>query len=114
MKRRSISIRRGSRRFAAEHFAFATHYISFQVLFQVLMWPFYYLAGTELSGAAIAVSLATNAISLFYLFAAIRTFYGDILRKALIRAPLLYVGYFIVYALTYQAAMLLALHSTLR
>lgn len=100
------------RRFAVEHFVFSTHYISFQVLFQVLMWPFYYLVGVDLSGAGILVSVTTNAISLVYLFAAVRTFYGDSLKQALVRAPLLYVGYFIVTSLTYQAAMFLALRST--
>jgi hypothetical protein len=102
-----------SGKFVVEHFTFSTHYISFQVLFQVLMWPFYYYAGTDLTAATVLVSVTTNAISLLYLFAAVRTFYGDSMQKALIRAPLLYVGYFIVYSLTYQASMLLALRSTL-
>jgi hypothetical protein len=102
-----------SGRFAVEHFTFSTHYISFQVLFQVLMWPFYYWAGINLSGEAVGVAVVTTAISVVYLCAAIRTFYEDSLKQALIRGPLLYLGYLIVYALTYQVAMIFALGSGL-
>lgn len=102
-----------SGRFAVEHFAFATHYISFQVLVQVLTWPLYYFAGTDLSGAAILLSVTVNGISLAYLFAAIRTFYGDTISQALPRALLIYVGYFLIYTSTYTAAMGLALRSAI-
>ena len=102
-----------SGRFAAEHFVFSTHYISFQALFQVLMWPFYYLVGIDLSGAVVAVSIVTNLISVLYVTVAVRTFYGDSLKQALVRGPLLYLGYFMVFAMIYQAGMLLALRATL-
>ena len=102
-----------SRRFAVEHFAFSTHYISFQVLCQVLMWPLYYVAGIDLSGATAALSVTVNAVSLLYLFVAVRTFYADTLRQALLRAPLIYLGYFFIFTSTYTIAMTLALHSAL-
>jgi hypothetical protein len=102
-----------SRRFLVEHFTFSTHYISFQALFQVLTWPLYYLVGLGLSGAGAVVAVMGNAVSIAYLWVAVRAFYGDSVKQALIRGPLLYLAYFIVYVLTYQAAMMLALRSSL-
>jgi hypothetical protein len=103
-----------SSRFLIEHFTFSTHYISFQALLQVVMWPFYYLVGIGLSGAAILVAVTTNAVSLIYLCAAVRGFYGDSFKQALVRGPLLYLGYLVIYVATYQIAMTLALRSMLR
>lgn len=102
-----------SRRFAVEHFIFSTHYISFQILFQVLMWPFYYLSGLDLFGGAAIVAVITNAVSLVYLCAAVRNFYGDGFKQMVARGVLLYVGYLIVYTSSYSVAMTLALSSTI-
>ena len=101
------------RRFAVEHWIFSTHFISFEALFVVLMWPLYYFSGIHFSGKTAFTALVSNSAALIYLFVAIRTFYGDSLKQALVRAPLLYLGYFIVFALTFQAALALALHSIL-
>jgi hypothetical protein len=77
------------------------------------MWPFYYLVGVEFSGATAVVAVVTNGVSVVYLCAAVRTFYGYTLKQALLRGPLLYLGYMIVYMLSYQVAMILALRSAL-
>jgi hypothetical protein len=101
------------RRFAVEHWIFSTHFISFEALLVVLMWPLYYFSGIHLSGKTAFTGLVSNSAALIYMFAAIRTFYGDSLKQALVRAPLLYLGYFIVFGLTFQAALALALRSIL-
>jgi hypothetical protein len=93
------------RRFLAEHLVFSMHFISFQVLVQVLFWPVYYAVGITLSAAALPISLTMFAIDIAYLFFAIRLFYGLGKRAAAIRAVLAFAGYFIVYMALQLGAM---------
>lgn len=101
-----------AKRYALEHWIFSMHFISFQALVLVAMWPLYYIYGTDLTATGAFLSVTNTLIPVAYLFVAVRAFYGDTLKKALVRAPLLYVGYFVCYTLVYQAAMMLALRAS--
>jgi hypothetical protein len=101
-----------SKRYAVEHWVFSMHFISFQALMLVAVWPLYYFVGTDLSAAGAVVTVVLTLVAIAYLFLASRSFYGDSGRRALVRAPLLYVGYFACYIVVYQAAMVLALWSS--
>ena len=102
-----------SRRHFVEHLTFSMHFISFQVLTVVLMWPFYYLFGVNFSAPILAVVFAKYGIDTLYLFLALRSFYAEPVKRTLLRAPLTFGGYFLIYGLTHAAAMLWALEAVL-
>ena len=102
-----------SRRHFVEHLVFSMHFISFQVLTVVLMWPLYRAFGVTFSGPMIYVVAAKYLIDTVYLFLALRTFYAEPFRKTLIRAPLVFGGYFLIYGVTHAAAMVFSVESVL-
>jgi hypothetical protein len=102
-----------SKRRLVEHLVFAMHFISFQVLTVVLMWPLYRILGVNFTSSTIAIVLVKYAIDAAYLFFAIRRFYGGPARKTLMRVPLIFGGYYMIYSSAQAAAMLFALESVL-
>ncbi len=103
-----------SHRYLAEHFVFSLHFISFQVLTTMMMWPIYYSFGLDPTPLMVLVTLAKIAVDTTYLFLGFRFFYSHSLKKALLRAPLVFIGYILVYSATQHAAMQLAINSLLR
>jgi hypothetical protein len=63
---------------------------------------------------AVVLMVVAFGADVLYLVLAQHRFYREPFRKAAIRAPLIYGGYFVVYLLLYQAAMILAAVSSIR
>lgn len=103
-----------ARRHFAEHLIFAMHFMAFSVLAVVLMWPLYYVVGINLSTQALTVAAVKYVIDMTYLFLALRRYYGGAARTILIRVPLVFVGYMLIYGGTNAVAMLFAIESVLR
>lgn len=103
-----------ARRHFVEHLIFAMHFMAFSVLAVVLMWPLYYVVGINLSTQALTVAAVKYLIDMTYLFLALRRFYGGSPRTILIRVPLVFVGYMLIYGGTNAVAMLVAIEEVLR
>ena len=100
-----------SGRYFVEHLIFSMHFLSFTALTTTLLWPVFYFAGMQVTGASMAVSLAKFALDVFYLFLALRAVYRG--RPALVVALALLVfgGYVVIYLGTFLAALAAALFS---
>ena len=102
-----------SRRHFVEHLIFAIHFISFSALTVVLMWPLYYAVGINFSTQALTLAVAKYLIDMTYLFLALRRFYGGAARTILVRVPLVFAGYVLIYGATHAVAMIFATEAVL-
>ncbi|MCA1633076.1 MAG: DUF3667 domain-containing protein [Acidobacteria bacterium] len=102
------------RRYFIEHLVFSLHFLSFTALTLVLMWPVYFVLGINPTLLNMLVALAKFLLDIFYLFVAARVFYRESVGKALLRAPVIFVGYFVIYIIMYNVAMLTALRAATR
>ncbi len=90
------------KRYLVEHIVFSCHFISYSLLFAILMWPVYYYIGITQSTASMVVGLLTYLISTFYLTVALNRMYGQTRGKALVKAILLYTFYLFVINMVFQ------------
>ena len=95
-----------TRRHFVEHVVFSLHFISFTALTVVLMWPIYYALGVTPSAVTMTVAFVKLLLDMCYLFFAARAFYRDTIGWALVKAPLMLAAYFVIYVMTYIAALL--------
>ncbi len=102
------------RRYFVEHLVFSLHFLAFTSLTTVLMWPLYLVLGIQPTLSNLLVVLVKFLIDIFYLFVASRVFYKETFGKALLRAPVIFVGYFVIYVVLQNIAMLMALRSATR
>ncbi len=102
------------RRYFVEHLIFSLHFLSFTALTLVLMWPVYFVLGINPTLLNMLVALAKFLLDIFYLFVAARVFYRESVGRALLRAPVIFVGYFVIYIIMYNVAMLTALRAATR
>jgi hypothetical protein len=100
-------------RHLVEHLTFSLHFISFQVLTVVLLWPLYRVVGLDLSGPAMAIAGLKYAIDIAYLYVATRSFYGGSTRGALVRAALVFGGYLLIYSGAHGVASMTAVETVL-
>jgi hypothetical protein len=97
------------RRYFAEHLVFSLHFLSFTALTVAMMWPLYFVLGLKPNVWNILVALLKFMLDIFYLFVAARVFYKESVGTALLRAPVIFVGYFLIYVTLHTASMLVAL-----
>lgn len=100
-----------SRRYLVEHVVFSLHFLAFTSLTTVLMWPVYYVVGIRPTMLNMAIAAGKFVLDIVYLFYAQRAFYRERPLKAMLRAPVLFAGYFIIYVVTYIAALAVTLLS---
>lgn len=97
-----------SRRHFVEHLVFSFHFLSFTSLTVVMMWPVYFFMGVAPTVLNMLIAVAKFVLDIVYLFVAQRVVYRESAAKALLRAPVVFVGYFVIYAFAYTVAMLAA------
>ena len=102
------------RRYFVEHLVFSLHFLSFTALTVVMMWPIYFVMGIKPTFWNLVVVLLKFLLDIVYLFVAARVFYKESVGKALLRAPVIFVGYFTIYVILHNVAMLGALRSATR
>jgi hypothetical protein len=102
------------RRYFVEHLVFSLHFLSFTALTVVMMWPIYFVMGIRPTALSLLVVLLKFLLDIFYLFVATRVFYKESVGKALLRAPVIFVGYFVIYVILHNVAMLAALRVATR
>ena len=94
-----------SRRYLVEHVVFSLHFLAFTSLTTVAMWPVYYVVGIRPTMLNMLFAAAKFILDIVYLFFAVRAFYREPPLKALLRAPLLFAGYFVIYVLGYMVSL---------
>ncbi len=102
------------RRYFVEHLVFSLHFLAFTSLTTIFMWPLYFVLGIQPTLYNMLVVLVKFLVDIFYLFVAARVFYKETFGKALLRAPVIFVGYFVIYVVLQNLAMLMALRSGTR
>jgi hypothetical protein len=102
-----------SRRYFVEHLVFSMHFLAFSALVVTLMWPIYFLIGIKPARLNMAVAALKLLLDVFYLFVALRTVYGGRSSLAVLRAFVVFAGYFPIYIFTYMAALFAALFAVL-
>ena len=103
-----------SRSYFVEHLVFALHFLAFTSLTIVLLWPVYYLIGMNPTRLNFLVAFGKFALDILYLFVALRAVYRGSVAIAALRAFVVFGGYFVLYVLTYVAALLTAVISIYR
>jgi Protein of unknown function (DUF3667) len=98
-----------SRRHFVEHVVFSLHFIAFTSLTVVLMWPIYYVLGVTPTAFNVWVAVGKFLLDIVYLFVAARAFYRDTAGWALVKAPAMFAAYFVIYVITYIAALLVSI-----
>lgn len=103
-----------SRRYFVEHLVFSMHFLAFTSLTTTLLWPVYYLIGIAPTRYNVTVAVAKFLLDIFYLFVAVRAVYSGSRAFAVLRAFVLFVGYFLVYIFIYMVALFTAMYAALR
>ncbi|WP_192821681.1 DUF3667 domain-containing protein [Rufibacter sp. LB8] len=99
------------KRYFVEHVIFSFHFISFSLLFAVLLWPAYYLVGIGASTANSLLSLVNVVIAGGYLVFALKRMYGQSWKRTGAKVFLLLLGYYTTSSLVYLVAMVFAIAS---
>jgi hypothetical protein len=79
-----------------------------------MMWPIYYVVGINPTLLSVFVALSKFALDIFYLFVALRAVYSGSSALAVLRALVVFGGYFVIYVVSYTGALAAALASVLR
>ena len=103
-----------SRRYFVEHLVFSMHFLAFTTLTTTLMWPVYFLLGIAPTRYNMLVAVSKFLLDIFYMFLALRAVYKGSHAFAVLRAFVLFVGYFLTYISIYMIALFAAMFSVLR
>lgn len=103
-----------SRRYFVEHLVFSMHFLAFTSLTVTLMWPVYYAIGIAPTRWNIMIASTKFLLDIFYMFVALRAVYRGSHAFAVLRAFVLFVGYFSVYVYIYMVALFAAMLSVLK
>ena len=98
-----------TKRFFVEHLVFALHFLSFTFLLTVILWPLYTMVGVKLTAASATVSIIVTAISIVYLFFALRAVYRQPLALTLLKTLVVYAGSYLILVSLMIGTLLLAL-----
>jgi hypothetical protein len=103
-----------SRRYFVEHLVFSMHFLAFTSLTTTLMWPVYYFIGIAPTRYNMAIAVSKFVLDIVYMFVALRAVYRGSHAFAVVRAFVLFVGYFLTYIFIYMVALFSAMFSALR
>jgi hypothetical protein len=103
-----------SRRYLVEHVVFSLHFLAFTSLTTALLWPLYLVIGIKPTALNFVIAAAKFILDIVYLFYAQRAFYREPPLKAILRAPVLFAGYFIIYIVIFLASLAVTLATLAR
>ncbi|MFL6281931.1 MAG: DUF3667 domain-containing protein [Pyrinomonadaceae bacterium] len=103
-----------SRRYFVEHLVFSMHFLAFTTLTTTLMWPVYFLLGIAPTRYNMLVAVSKFLLDIFYMFLALRAVYKGSHAFAVLRAFVLFVGYFVTYILVFLVALFVAMFAVLK
>ena len=103
-----------SRRYFVEHLIFSMHFLAFISLTMTLMWPVYYFVGIAPTRYNMLVAGSKFLLDILYMFIALRAVYSGSRGFAVLRAFVLFVGYFLTYIFIFMVALFAAMFAALR
>lgn len=103
-----------SRRYFVEHLVFSMHFLAFTSLTTTLMWPIYFFLGIAPTRYNMLVAVSKFLLDILYMFVALRAVYRGSHAFAVLRAFVLFVGYFLAYIFIYMVALFAAMFSALK
>lgn len=103
-----------SRRYFVEHLVFSMHFLAFTTLTTTLMWPVYFFLGIAPTRYNMLVAVSKFLLDIFYMFIALRAVYRGSHAFAVLRAFVLFVGYFVTYILVFLVALFVAMFAVLK
>lgn len=103
-----------SRRYFVEHLVFSMHFLAFTTLTTTLMWPVYFFLGIAPTRYNMLVAVSKFLLDIFYMFLALRAVYRGSHAFAVLRAFVLFVGYFVTYILVFLVALFAAMFAVLK
>ncbi|HST51862.1 MAG TPA: DUF3667 domain-containing protein [Pyrinomonadaceae bacterium] len=103
-----------SRRYFVEHLVFSMHFLAFSSLTTTLMWPIYYFLGIAPTRYNLLVAAFKFLLDIFYMFVALRAVYRGSHAFAVLRAFVLFCGYFVTYIFVYMVSLIAAMFAVLR
>jgi hypothetical protein len=103
-----------SRRYFVEHLVFSMHFLAFTSLTVTLMWPVYYFVGIAPTRYNMMIAGSKFLLDIFYMFVALRAVYRGSHAFAVLRAFVLFVGYFLTYIFIYMVALFSAMFAALK
>ncbi|HKG15654.1 MAG TPA: DUF3667 domain-containing protein [Pyrinomonadaceae bacterium] len=103
-----------SRRYFVEHLVFSMHFLAFISLTVTLMWPVYYAVGIAPTRYNMGIAVAKFLLDIFYMFVALRVVYRGSRAFSVLRAFVLFVGYFLTYIFIYMLALFAAMYAALK
>ena len=87
---------------------------AFTSLTTTLMWPVYFFLGIAPTRYNMLVAVFKFLLDIFYLFVALRAVYSGSSAAAILRAVVVFVGFFVIYVSLYMIALFGAIFSALR
>jgi hypothetical protein len=103
-----------SRRYFVEHLVFSMHFLAFTTLTTTMMWPVYYFLGIAPTRYNMLVAVSKFLLDILYMFLALRAVYRGSHAFAVLRAFVLFVGYFVTYILVFLVALFVAMFAVLK
>jgi hypothetical protein len=103
-----------SRRYFVEHLVFSMHFLAFTTLTTTLMWPVYFFLGIAPTRYNMLVAVSKFLLDIFYMFLALRAVYRGSHAFAVLRAFVLFIGYFLIYIFVYMVALFAAMFAVLK
>jgi hypothetical protein len=103
-----------SRRYFVEHLVFSMHFLAFTTLTTTLMWPVYFFLGIAPTRYNMLVAVSKFLLDIFYMFIALRAVYNGSHAFAVLRAFVLFVGYFATYIFVFLLALFVAMFAVLK
>ncbi len=97
------------RRHLAEHLVFGAHYLSFEYLISLLLWPINLIIGFRPGPQRTILILVTITISLIYLYLALRRFHQESRGKTVVKTALVRFGQYLVSMLIIGGSLLAAI-----
>ncbi|MGZ5443311.1 MAG: DUF3667 domain-containing protein [Thermoanaerobaculia bacterium] len=102
------------RRFLAEHLVFAAHFMCFTYLMSIALWPVYVAVGVQQSASNYVITAVSSAISIFYLYLALRRVYGQRGGIAVVKGAAAWATTFVTAMVLMTGSLVAALVQVLR
>ena len=102
------------RRFFTEHLVFGTHYMCFNYMMSLLLWPIYLVIGMRQGTSNYVLTVITALVSWVYIYLALRRVYGQGGGITLLKTIVVWAGTFVTSLVLMAGSLVVALLMVLR
>ena len=91
-----------------EHLVFSSHYLAFEYLYAVAIWPIYLVMGLSFGPGMFVMIFINQGVAAFYMCTAVRRYYGQSLEKSIAKGLIAWIGVFVMNLVIMQVAVVMA------